>query len=1325
MRRGTRRVMPAMVGFFIVAAGMPLGSPAPAAAASTSLIINEIDYDQPGGDTAEFLELRNVGSSPLDLSEFTVELVNGTGGGASVYQTIGLTGTLAAGGYYVICANAANTANCDLDHDTNTDLIQNGAPDAAAVRRGTTLVDTVSYEGNTGAPYTEGSGVGLVDNAANANEGISRCPDGTDTDQNNVDFVLRPGTAGMANNCPGSDAAPAVDSTTPANGASNVALDANIAIDFTESVTVTGSWFTISCTSSGEHTAAVTGGPTSFTLDPDADFASGESCTTTVLAAQVSDVDTDDPPDHMAADHVFSFTTEGFVAPPIIINELDSDTPGTDVLEFVELYDGGAGNTPLDGLVVVFYNGSNDLSYAAFDLDTHATDADGYFLMGNSGVNPTPQVIFGSNGLQNGQDAAALYSASASDFPNGTAVTTANLVDAIVYDTSDADDPGLLVLLNPDEPQVNEDSRDAGANHSSQRCPDGSGGARNTSTYAQFTPTPGGFNSCVDDDAPSVTATAPASGTASVANDSNIDVTFSEPVNVGGSWFTISCSVSGSHSATVTGGPATFTLDPDTDFVDNETCTVTILAAGVSDQDTNDPPNNMAADHVFAFSTPGEVCEQEYTHDIYDIQGSGDSAAVTGNVTTQGVVVGDFEGSSGIGGFYLQAATGDGDPATSDGIFVFTGTADTASAGQMVRVVGHARERFNETALNGANSDDSPVIAVFDCGTTGSVAHVDVEMPFASDTYLEQFEGMLVRFPQPLVISEYFNYERFGEMVLALPLPGETRAFSPTLIDEPGAPAQARLLANQLRRITLDDGLGIQNPDNVRHPNGGTFALNNRFRGGDTVANTVGVLGFAFSLYRIQPTGPADYTAVNSRPAEPEDVGGRLKVAAMNTLNFFITLDDGINDICGGNQDLECRGADDAEEFTRQRDKLLPALAGLNSDVIGLNEIENTPGVDPLGDPDKGIVPGLNAMLGAGTYAHIESGTIGTDAIRVGLIYRPAAVVPVGDFEILDSTDDPRFIDTRSRPVLTQTFEELATGERFTVAVNHLKSKGSACAGDPDTGDGQGNCNQTRVAAAQALVDWLATDPTGSGDPDFLIMGDLNSYAQEDPIDAVQAGPDDTLGTADDYTNLIAQYQGAHAYSFVFDGMAGYLDHALSNQSLTAQVTGATEWHINADEPDLLDYDTSFKPPAQDAIYEPNEYRSSDHDPVVVGLQLASGVGKVTGEGSFAGGAFDISAQFQKKATTPSGTTTLSLDGGLNFSSTSYDWLVVSGNRATYSGSGTLNGTGGYGFLVSVLDGGQPGVGKDRIRVVIWELGGDNVFDQSGNLTSGNLTVRR
>ncbi len=587
---------------------------------------------------------------------------------------------------------------------------------------------------------------------------------------------------------------------------------------------------------------------------------------------------------------------------------------------------------------------------------------------------------------------------------------------------------------------------------------------------------------------------------------------------------------------------------------------------------------------------------------------------IPGTVTTEGVVVGDFQTSAGVQGFFIQDATGDANTATSDGIFVFTGTTDnTVSAGDYVRVTGYARERFNQTTLNGSNSNTAvvPAADIINCGT-GSATPVDVNMPFASTTFPEQYEGMLVRFPQTLVIAEYFQYDQFGEIVLALPLTGEDRPYTGTAIDEPGAPALARTAANAVRRITLDDNQGGSNPVVLRHPNGNPFTLANPFRGGDHVANATGVLGYEFNLYRVYPTAPADYTAINPRPVSPEAVGGSMTVAAMNTLNFFITGDypsaDPLDNKCGPSQNLECRGhdADQPTEFSRQRDKLLEALAGLDADVIGLNEIENTTGVSPLGDPTNGIVAGLNAMLGAGTYAYIDTGVIGTDAIRVGIIYKPASVTPVGAYQTLDSNDDPRFLDTRSRPALAQTFEEVGTGARFTVAVNHLKSKGSACTsdGDPDTGDGQGNCNVTRTNAALALVDWLATDPTGSGDPDFLIMGDLNSYAMEDPIDAVKRGADDTANTSDDYVNLIAQYEGTYAYSYTFDGQAGYLDHALAINSLASQVTGATEWHINSDEPDVVDYDTTFKPPAQEALYEDNPYRSSDHDAALIGLNL-------------------------------------------------------------------------------------------------------------------------
>ncbi|MBK8903156.1 MAG: ExeM/NucH family extracellular endonuclease [Anaerolineaceae bacterium] len=626
--------------------------------------------------------------------------------------------------------------------------------------------------------------------------------------------------------------------------------------------------------------------------------------------------------------------------------------------------------------------------------------------------------------------------------------------------------------------------------------------------------------------------------------------------------------------------------------------------AGNQDTDDNAADFDVAAPNPRNSSGGGGgggdigACGEPATF-IHEVQGSGLVSPLLGStVVIEGVVVGDFQNNASadngdLNGFYVQEedSDADADPATSEGIFVFAPGAMDVSVGDQVRVGGVVAEFNGLTEISG-------VEAVQVCGTDNTISPTSVTIP----TDLEAYEGMLVILDQTLYISEYFNYDRFGEIVLT-----PERQYQPTAVYEPGSPEQMALAAaNAANRITLDDGRTTQNPDPAIHPNGMVFDLSNRFRGGDILNNVTGVVDFAFGLYRIQPTQGADYTSTNPRPAEPEDVGGSLKVASFNVLNYFTTIDTGAF-ICGPAGDQECRGADDANELARQRAKIIAALATINADVVGLIEIENHPGDVPTAD----LVSGLNDVLGSGTYAYIETGAIGTDAIRVAFIYKPGSVTPVGAYAVLDSSVDSRFDDTKNRPALAQSFLENSTGEIFTVAVNHLKSKGSDCndVGDPDLGDGAGNCNLTRLAAAQALVDWLAADPTGSGDPDALIIGDLNSYDKEDPIDAILAGPDDTLGTSDDYTDLAFAFGGELAYTYVFDGQLGYLDYALANSSLVGQITGTTEWHINADEPDLLDYDTTFKQDPQDALYEPNAYRSSDHDAVIVGLSLSTSTG--------------------------------------------------------------------------------------------------------------------
>ena len=591
-----------------------------------------------------------------------------------------------------------------------------------------------------------------------------------------------------------------------------------------------------------------------------------------------------------------------------------------------------------------------------------------------------------------------------------------------------------------------------------------------------------------------------------------------------------------------------------------------------------------------------EVCGDPYTR-IYDIQGSGLTSLLTGNeVSIEGVVVGDFQNNGivdngDLNGFYVQDPSGDSEAATSDGVFVYAPGSMDVSAGDQVRVQGTVAEYI--TSDGASSMTEISANQVWQCSSGNSVTPTYLSLPVTAVSDFEAYEGMLVTFPQALVISEYFNFDRFNEIVLT-----SERHLTPSAEFEPGPDAIQAAQEFLLDKITLDDGRSTQNSDPAIHPNGGVFDLTNLFRGGDTVQNVTGVMDDTFGLYRIQPTQGAVYVSENPRPTQPDDVGDGLKVASFNVLNYFTTLDTipgSYNGpyICGPNLDLECRGANDAIEFERQRAKIIAALKAIDADVVGLIEIENHPGDVPTAD----LVSGLNDAMGAGTYDYVATGAIGTDAIRVAFIYKPAAVSLVGNYTVLDASVDARFLDDYNRPALAQTFQDNATGGIFTVAVNHLKSKGSDCddIGDPDLGDGAGNCNLTRKAAAEALVDWLAGDPTGSGDADFLIIGDLNAYDKEDPIDALVAGG---------YSDLIHGFLGEYAYSYVFDGQLGYLDHALANPNLLDEVSGVTVWHINADEPDLIDYDMSYKQDAQDALYAPDAYRSSDHDPVVVGLNV-------------------------------------------------------------------------------------------------------------------------
>ncbi len=730
----------------------------------------------------------------------------------------------------------------------------------------------------------------------------------------------------------------------------------------------------------------------------------------------------------------------------------------------------------------------------------------------------------------------------------------------------------------------------------------------------------------VTESAPTLTGHAPLADSTDVPVASTITLNFNEPVNLSATAVSLACA-EGSPIA-LTGLPAanvtSLTLTPVTPLPPETSCQVTVTAAAVTDVDSADPPDTMLADQQFRFTTAVDLCSAPDTP-IGAIQGTGNIAVLTGPVTVQGTVIGDYDGPTpNLRGFYLQDA-GDGNPATSDGIFVFTGDNNLVTLGNLVQVTGSAAELQGQTQIGGE-------VTVINCGLTGSVTPVAVTLPFtptvAGVDDLERFEGMLIRLPQTLYLTEHFQLGRFGQVVVS----SGDRLYQPTHRFPPGgidSEREAQQQANNLNRLIIDDALNNQNPDPIRFGrNGAPLSATNSLRGGDTIVDLVGVLTYGWggngaspNAYRLRPVGALggdvpDFQAANPRPTAPI-LGGNLTVAAFNVLNYFNNFADGNPATAGcfpSGSENDCRGAESQLEFERQQTKIVKAIVGTNADIIGLMELEN----DGYGITSalQALVNALNAATAPATYALLDvdartgqANALGLDAIKVGLLYKAATVHPVGTTAVLNTGAFGLFQTSggstqRNRPALAQAFARNLDGAQLIVVVNHLKSKGSACddnlapvGPDLDLGDGQGNCNLTRTAATTELAAWLATDPTTTRDPDLLIMGDLNAYALEDPVMALKnAG----------FTDLLADKLGAQAYSYVFDGQWGYLDHALASATLAAQVVDVVEWHINADEPSVLDYNTNFKSSNQvTTLFADDPYRASDHDPVILGLQLA------------------------------------------------------------------------------------------------------------------------
>ncbi|WP_081861676.1 ExeM/NucH family extracellular endonuclease [Cellulomonas sp. HZM] len=595
---------------------------------------------------------------------------------------------------------------------------------------------------------------------------------------------------------------------------------------------------------------------------------------------------------------------------------------------------------------------------------------------------------------------------------------------------------------------------------------------------------------------------------------------------------------------------------------------------------------------------------------IAQIQGDGAQSPFVGDtVVTDGVVTAAYP-TGGVNGYTIQTPGTGGalsaDRTSSDGLFVYSSaTVGSVKIGDHVRVTGKVSEFNGLTELTVSSAADLEQI-----DDDASVTPTTGAWP-TTDTAREAIESMLYRPTGDLTVTNTYSTNQYGEVGLAT---GDQPLLQPTDVARPGTDAAAAVAAdNAARGVVLDDGsttnfLSAANQSQTPP----YISLEHPVRVGEKATFTAPVVvTYRNGAWKLDPTsqvtpGHETVTFENDRTAKPSDVGGDVEVASFNVLNYFTTLGtenasctaykdrdgDGVT-VSGG---CPQRGAWDAADLARQQAKIVTAINALDADVVGLLEIENSAVVDGHADEALStLVDALNAAQGSDVWAYVPSSSelppvSEMDVITNAIIYKKAAVERTGASHALGTLSSGDEAFANAREPIAQAFTPVGGGQPVLVVVNHFKSKGSAgpLPGDADTGDGQGASNASRVAQATALRDWV---PTIQGTTKAVaLVGDFNSYTHEDPLQVLyDAGYVDAAST-------LAKDQR----SYSFDGLSGSLDHVLLNDAARQRATGADVWEINAEESIALEY--SRYDYSGTLFYAPDQYRSSDHDPVVVGL---------------------------------------------------------------------------------------------------------------------------
>jgi predicted extracellular nuclease len=690
------------------------------------------------------------------------------------------------------------------------------------------------------------------------------------------------------------------------------------------------------------------------------------------------------------------------------------------------------------------------------------------------------------------------------------------------------------------------------------------------------------------DNPPTVTSTVPADNATNIPVNSNISVTFSEPVTATASSFQISCATSGAHAFTLSGGATTYTLDPTTDFTQGEVCTVTVVAAQVTDQDGT--PNQMAADFVFDFTVINTAPVA-----IHDIQGSGATSPLAGQtVTTSGIVTllrTSTNNGGAASGFFLQApdAVADADPNTSEGIFVFTSSVPTVAVGDAVTVTGTAVEFSGMTEI-------SPVSNV-STSSTGNSLPTAVTLtttildPTALPTQpqLEKYEGMRLAAASMTTVAPNDNFFDVDAVITGVPRP----------LREPGIEISLP--------VPPDPTTGTpdcciprwdENPERIKlDTNGRAGAPLNPYTSNVALTNVSGPLDFAFAEYRlITDSTPAASANMSAVPV-PTPTAGEFTVGGYNVENF--------------------------NNNATQRQKAALAIRDVMHlpDIIGMVEIFELTGLQALATEVNTISPGATyqAFLveGDGTSGDADQDVgflVNTARVQVDSVTQIELAGCNGTAATCNSfidpnTGQPALLNDRPPLVLRAHIQPAGANVPVVVVVNHLRSFIDI---ELVTGEGP-RVRAKRKAQGEFLANLLQDLQTNNPATSVISVGDYNAYQFSDgftdPIATIKGNPtpDDQIVVDQspdlvnpDFFNLVDELPADQRYSFIFEGTPQALDHVIVNNVAHARRTRFAIARNNSDFPDF--------PAATYATNAARPERNSDHDMTVAYFSLAGTV---------------------------------------------------------------------------------------------------------------------